>query len=169
MAVLKSPSIIRRALRSARGPFVSVALLSGVVNLLALTGSIYMMQIYDRVMSSHSVPTLVALSIIAAWFYLIQGVLEVIRSRILIRIGMAFDESFATRIFKAVVKLQLHANRGAAESLQPVRDLDSIRTFLSGGGPIAVFDLPWMPIYLALIWLLHPALGMLAISGALLL
>lgn len=169
MAVTKSPSIISRALRSARGPFVSVALLSGVVNLLALTGSIYMMQIYDRVMSSHSVPTLVALSIIAAWFYLIQGVLEVIRSRILIRIGMAFDESFATRIFKAVVKLPLRANRGAAEALQPIRDLDSIRTFLSGGGPIAVFDLPWMPIYLGLIWLLHPALGMLAVSGALVL
>ena len=169
MAAVKSPSIIGSAIKTARVTFIVVALLSGVVNLLALTGSVYMMQIYDRVMSSHSVPTLVALSIIAAWFYLIQGVLEVIRSRILIRVGMAFDENFATRVFKAVVRMPLRSNRGAAESLLPIRDLDAIRTFLSGSGPIAVFDLPWMPIYLALIWFLHPSLGMLAVSGALVL
>ncbi|MFM8699851.1 MAG: type I secretion system permease/ATPase [Hyphomicrobiales bacterium] len=169
MAAVRSSSIIGAAVRSARGTFIVVALLSGVVNLLALTGSVYMMQIYDRVMSSHSVPTLVALSIIAAWFYLVQGVLEVIRSRILVRVGMAFDENFATRIFKAVVRLPLRSNRSSAELLQPVRDLDSIRTFLSGSGPVVVFDLPWMPIYLVLIWLLHPYLGILAFTGALLL
>ena len=164
--VSRSSSLIGSAVRSARGPFIIVAVLSGVVNLLALTGSIYMMQVYDRVMSSHSVPTLVALSLVAAWFYLIQGILEVVRSRILIRVGMAFDETYANRVFDAVVRLPLRSSRSGAEALLPIRDIDAIRAFLSGNGPIAVFDLPWMPIYLALICLLHPALGLLAVGGA---
>jgi ATP-binding cassette subfamily C protein len=128
-SVNRSSSLIGTAIRSARGPFIIVAVLSGVVNILALTGSIYMMQVYDRVMSSHSVPTLVALSLVAAWFYLIQGILEVVRSRILIRVGMAFDETYANRIFDAVVRLPLRSSRSGAEALLPIRDIDAIRHF----------------------------------------
>jgi ATP-binding cassette subfamily C protein len=139
-----------------------------MVNILMLTGAIFMLEIYDRVLPSRSVPTLMGLAIIAAVLFAAQGVLDLIRSRILMRVGAALDEAVSGRVFSSMLRLPLRfGNRN--EGLQPLRDLDSIRSFLSGAGPSALFDLPWMPFYVFIIYAFHPMLGITALLGALLL
>jgi len=156
------------ALRACRGAFIGVGLMSCVVNLLYLTGSIFMLEIYDRVLPSRSVPTLIGLIIIAAGLYMAQGVLDVIRSRILGRIGTALDEALNARVFDTVVRLPLVAG-GRSEGLQPLRDLDNVRSFLGSMGPGAFFDLPWLPFYLAICFAFHVMIGVTALVGAVIL
>jgi PrtD family type I secretion system ABC transporter len=156
------------ALRACRGAFIGVGLMSCVVNLLYLTGSIFMLEIYDRVLPSRSVPTLIGLIIIAAGLYMAQGVLDVIRSRILGRIGTALDEALNARVFDTVVRLPLIVG-GRGEGLQPLRDLDNIRSFLGGMGPSAFFDLPWLPLYLGICFAFHVMIGVTALVGAVIL
>jgi ATP-binding cassette subfamily C protein len=156
------------ALRVCRGAFIGVGLMSCVVNLLYLTGSIFMLEVYDRVLPSRSVPTLIGLIIIAAGLYMAQGVLDVIRSRILGRIGTALDEALNARVFDTVVRLPLIVG-GRGEGLQPLRDLDNIRSFLGGMGPSAFFDLPWLPLYLGICFAFHVMLGVTALAGAVIL
>ncbi|MCJ2109942.1 type I secretion system permease/ATPase, partial [Methylobacterium sp. E-025] len=143
-----------------------VAVMSGVVNVLYLTGSFFMLEVYDRVIPSRSVPTLIGLMALALTLYAFQGALEAIRSRILARVGAALDEALSGRVFDLVVRAPL---KGAApgDGLLPLRDLDQIRAFLSGTGPSAFFDLPWLPIYLAVCFLFHPLIGVAALCGAL--
>ena len=161
-------SEVASALASCWGAFVGVGLFSGLINLLALTGSFYMLQVYDRVIPSHSVQTLVGLTVIMIALYACNGVFELIRTRVLSRIGLRFDRKLRARVFTAVLLLPIRTGtRG--DALQPVRDLDQIRGFLSGAGPTALFDLPWMPLYLGLVYLLHPWLGLMATAGAALL
>jgi ATP-binding cassette subfamily C protein len=162
-------SHVRAALSAVRRSFVTVGLFSGVINLLALTSPLYMLQVYDRVLASRSVPTLVALSLAALWMFAVQGILDVIRARMLVRIGAGIDETLGERVFRAVVSLPLKDRRVRGDGLQPLRDLDAIRGFLSSGGPVAILDLPWLPIYLAVVFLLHPWLGWLSTGGALVL
>lgn len=159
---------LRTAVASCRSALIGVALFSGLINLLMLTGAIFMMEIYDRVLPSRSIPTLVGLAIIAAVLYSVQGVLEFIRSRILARVGTALDETLSDRIFQMSLRLPL-LQGPKAESHQPLRDLDSIRSFLASGGPGSLLDLPWLPLYLLVIFAFHPTLGMTALIGALLL
>ena len=142
--------------------------MSGVVNILALTGSFYMLQVYDRVLTSHSVPTLVALSALAIGLYLFQGVLDVLRGQILVRLGSHLDTQLTPLVHAVAVRAPL---KGASrtEALQPLRDVDAMRTFLGSQGPIAIFDLPWMPAYLAFVFLMHPWLGVMALLGAIVL
>ena len=165
----KSPrSELADALRSCRSAFIGVGVFSGMSNILMLTGAFYMLQVYDRVLPSRSVPTLVALSLLAAGLFLAQGLLDMIRGRILLRIGASLDEKLSGRVFDAIMRLPLRTpSRG--DGLLPMRDLDSIRTFLSGAGPTALFDLPWMPVYLAIIFAFHPMLGVAALVGAIIL
>jgi ATP-binding cassette subfamily C protein len=151
-----------------RTAFIVVGLLSGVVNVLALTGSFYMLQVYDRVLPSRSVQTLVGLTIIMLVLYAGHGVIDFLRTRIMARIGLRIDEALRERVFGAVLLLPLRA-RAEAGGLQPIRDLDAIRGFLSGLGPTALFDLPWLPLLLVLLTLLHPWLGAFAAVSALLL
>jgi PrtD family type I secretion system ABC transporter len=158
-------SIINSCLKELRFAITSVAVFSGVVNTLALTSSIYMLQVYDRVLSSRSVPTLLALSLGALWLYLIQAALDIIRSRMLTRISHGVEIRLAPKVFRIVLEMPLRMQKISSLSMQPLRDLDSIRSFLSGGGPIALFDLPWMPIYVGVIFLLHPSLGWFAVGG----
>ncbi len=148
--------------------FVGVALFSGLINVLALAGSFYMLQVYDRVLPSQSVPTLIGLSILMAALYVISGALEFIRGRIMARIGTRVDATLSPRVFKAVQLMPLRSPVGA-DGMQPLRDLDQIRNFTSGMGLPALFDLPWMPIFLAFVYLLHPSLALVAVLGALLL
>lgn len=162
------PASVLTILTSMRGAIVGIAAFSGVINLLALTGSLFMLQVYDRVLPSQSVPTLIALTVIVAGLFLFQGALDVIRSRLLVRVGSRVDEMLGERTFRAVLALPLRAQH-AGDGLQPVRDLDTVRNFLSGPGPSALFDLPWIPVYLAFVYLLHPLLGLLATLGAVLL
>ncbi|MCQ4160509.1 type I secretion system permease/ATPase [Roseomonas sp. GC11] len=146
----------------------ALALISGVVNVLALTSPLFMLQVYDRVLTSHSLPTLAALALLALGLFAVQAALDILRARILLRLGELFDRRLSARVHAAVLRLPLRA-RMAGDGLQPLRDLDNIRGFLSGQGPTAFFDLPWMPLYLALCFLFHPLLGLAALAGALLL
>ncbi|WP_320195412.1 type I secretion system permease/ATPase [Agrobacterium rosae] len=143
----------------------AIALLSGVVNLLALTSPLFMLQIYDRVLPSGSVPTLVGLAVLASAMFSVQAALEIIRARVLLRIGEQFDNELSVSIHSAVVRLPL-VTRMAGDGLQPLRDLDNVRGFLSGQGPNAFFDLPWMPLYLGICFLFHPWIGVTALFGA---
>src|SRR5689334_21637130 len=140
-------SELSEALRGCRSAFLGVGVMSCIINLLYLTGSIFMLEVYDRVLPSRSVPTLIGLVILAAGLYLAQGVLDLIRSRILGRIGTALDESLNARVFDTIVRLPLIAGRN--EGLQQLRDLDNVRAFLGSQGPSAFFDLVWLPLYLA--------------------
>jgi ATP-binding cassette subfamily C protein len=148
-----------------RRAFLSVALFSGLVNLLMLAGPLYMLQVYDRVLSSHSVPTLVALSIVLVVAYGFQAGFEVVRSRLAVRIASLLDVRLGVLLFNAVIRLT-NRNSSAAEAHQPLRDLDQIRTFLTSPAPIAIVDLPWMPVFLAICFLIHPVLGATALAGA---
>ena len=155
---------LRAAVASCRAAFLGVAVFSGLINLLALTSSIYMLQLYDRVIPSHSVPTLVGLTILMLLLFAGYGVLDTVRSRVMSHIGLRIDRALRARVFELVLLLPLRAK--SSDSLQPVRDLDQVRGFLTGAGPIALFDLPWMPFYLGLVFLLHPWLGLLGTIGA---
>lgn len=157
-----SKNAASEALTSCRSAFLAVALFSAVVNVLMLTGSMYMLQVYDRVLPSRSVPTLIALSLIVAALFILLGVFDWLRQRILSRIGVELDRKLGGPVIGAILAGQL---RGAAIGTQPSRDLDSVRGFLSGLGPTALFDLPWMPLYGALCFALHPYLGWTLVAG----
>ena len=145
-----------------------VGLISFMINLLYLTGSIFMLEVYDRVLPSRSVPTLVGLVILAGGLYIAQGFLDLLRSRILGRIGLSLDEALSARVYRAVVQLPLIVgNRN--EGLQPIRDLDAVRGFLASMGPSALFDLPWLPLYLGICFAFHVLIGVTALAGAIIL
>lgn len=153
-------------LSSCRQIFWAMAIFSGVSNILMLTGSFFMLQVYDRVLPSRSVPTLIALLALAILLYLFQSGLDLIRTRIGARMGRHLDETLGGRVFDAVLRLPLKT-RGDGDGLQPVRDLDQVRNFLASGGPSALFDMPWMPIYLGICFLFHFWIGVTALVGAL--
>src|ERR1700742_2285481 len=148
-------SELRDARAACTHAFIAIAVMSGLINILYLTGSFYMLEVYDRVLPSRSVPTLVALSILALTLFAFQGILDVIRSRILVRIAATLDERLSARVYDIVVQLPLRT-RGQGDGLAPLRDLDQIRSFLVTTGPLALFDLPWMPFYLLICFLFHP-------------
>jgi ATP-binding cassette subfamily C protein len=158
---------LRQALQSCRSAFVGVGLMTGMINVLYLTGSFFMLQVYDRVIPSRSMPTLVGLCILAFGLYVFQAALEILRTRILSRIGACLDASLGRRVFQALVRLPLRSHQGG-DGVAPLRDLDQVRGFLSGLGPTALFDLPWIPLYLGLCFLFHPLIGWTATVGALL-
>ena len=143
-------------------------MISGVVNVLALTSPLFMLQVYDRVLASRSLSTLVGLAVLAAGLFAFQSMLDVIRSRVLMRVGERVDRQLSGRVHAAVVRLPLEA-RMPGDGLQPLRDLDNVRGFLSGQGPTAFFDLPWMPLYLGICFLFHFWIGMTALAGAIVL
>jgi PrtD family type I secretion system ABC transporter len=161
-------SEISAFLKSCRRIFWALAAFSGLSNILMLTGSFFMLQVYDRVLPGRSVPTLIALMVLATVLYAFQSGLDLVRSRIGIRIGRYFDEKLGLRVFDALVRLPLKT-RGDGDGLQPLRDLDQVRSFLSSGGPTALFDLPWMPFYLGICFLFHFWIGVTALMGALVL
>jgi PrtD family type I secretion system ABC transporter len=161
-------SELGEALRACRGAFIGVGMMSCIINLLYLTGSIFMLEVYDRVLPSRSVPTLIGLVFLAALLYMAQGFLDLIRGRILGRIGTALDEALHERVFDTVVRLPLMVG-GRNEGLQPIRDLDNIRSFLGSQGPSAFFDLPWLPLYLAICFAFHVMIGVTALVGAIVL
>lgn len=148
--------------------FVGVALLSAGINLLHLTGSLFMLEIYDRVLPSRSIPTLVGLAAIVVGLYAFLAVFDIIRGRVLSRIGVALDETLGVGVFRCVLGRPLLDKRDV-DPQQPLRDLDQVKSFLSGSGPSALFDLPWIPLYLAICFGFHPFIGLTALGGAVLL
>jgi PrtD family type I secretion system ABC transporter len=161
-------SELGEALRACRTAFIGVGVMSCMINLLYLTGSLFMLEVYDRVLPSRSVPTLVGLIILAGGLYAAQGILDLIRGRILGRVGTSLDEALNARVFDIVVRLPLTVG-GRNEGLQPLRDLDNVRGFLGGMGPGAFFDLPWLPFYLAICFAFHVLIGVTALVGAIIL
>jgi PrtD family type I secretion system ABC transporter len=161
-------SELRRALFSCRSAFIGIAVFSALINLLMLTGSLFMLEVYDRVLPSRSVPTLIGLSILTAMLFAFQALLEITRGRLLVRIGNHLDYSLSARLYDLIIQMQLRSKAGA-DATQSVRDLDSVRSFCSGTGPTALFDMPWVPFYLAICFAFHPMIGLTALIGALIL
>jgi ATP-binding cassette subfamily C protein len=139
--------------------------MSGIINILALTGAFYMLQIYDRALASGSVPTLIAISALAIGLYAFQGLFDILRSQILVRIGARLDRRIAPMAHQVAVDMP-RFGFSTAESLERGRDVDTVRGFLGSQGPMALFDLPWMPLFLVFVYILHPLLGALTIGGA---
>ena len=152
-------------LRASGRRLAGVAVFSGVVNLLTLSGSLYMLQVYDRVIPSRSVATLLGLSAIVLIAFLLQGYFDALRGRMLARIGALFDAELQPQIYSALVSLPLRGTKPILVQ-QPLRDLDQVRAFLSGSGPTAFLDMPWIPLFLIPLFLFHPAIGLVATGGA---
>jgi ATP-binding cassette subfamily C protein EexD len=154
---------LHRALRACRGSFAFAATFSLFVNLMMLSPAVYMLQVYDRVLTSNSESTLLLLTLLLVFVLLVTGALEVLRARILVRVGVRLDEILDERLFQAVFDRAL---RGQGQgSAQPLADLGTLRQFLTGSGPFAFFDAPWVPFYVAVLFLLHPYFGWLAVCG----
>jgi PrtD family type I secretion system ABC transporter len=156
---------LRDALAAFKRAFAGAALMSGALNVLMLTGSFFMMLVYDTVLPSGSGSTLVSLVILVLIFYAFQGALDLLRSRVLVQIGAALDVTLSARVYRALTKLTLRM-KPQADSLQPLRDLDAVRSFLSGVGPAAFFDLPWILLYLVIAFAFHWLLGVTTLVGA---
>jgi ATP-binding cassette subfamily C protein EexD len=160
-------SELKLILASFRKNFAYVALFSMFINMLMLVPPIYMLQVYDRVMASRSVETLIMLTLIVVWLFITMGVLDFIRSRILVRLGTQMDERLNGRLFDSMNRFALrYPGKGSS---QPLSDLTTIRQFMTGSGPFAFFDAPWIPFYFAILFLFHPWLGIFSIFAAIIL
>ena len=159
-----SKSELAVALGHCKGALAGVVAIGALINVLMLTGPLFMLQVYDRVLPSRSVPTLVGLVILMVALYAFQALFETARGQLLVRVGSYLDVSLSQRVYDAIVRLPLRS-RGRGNGAQPMRDLDQIRAFLSGSGPSAFADLPWAPLYLAVCFLFHPLIGIAAIVG----
>jgi PrtD family type I secretion system ABC transporter len=150
-----------------RGTLFGLVLFSMVVNLLALTGPLFMLQVYDRVLTSASVPTLVGLVILMVMLYLFMGLLDLIRSRVISRVSKRLDYQLGSSTVLAM--LAMPNNRSAGLGTQPMQDLDKVKQFLGGPGALALFDLPWIPAYLGIVYLFHPWPAYMVFAGILIL
>lgn len=157
-------SLIQKSFKSLTPTYIGVGVLSLIINLLMLTGPLYMLQIYDRVLASGSVPTLMVISVFALGMFAFYGVLDGLRQRILARIGSWLDSKLSGAVFDLSTSLPL-ALGPEASKIRPLNDLDTIRNFMSGPGPSAMFDIPWLPVYLGIVYLFHPVLGNVALAG----
>lgn len=160
-AYQKKPSLTR-SLLAFKTEFLWVGLFSLVANILTLSPTLYMLQVFDRVMLSQSDITLVTLTLIIAIFVAVMAFAEWIRSRLLVRAGVRFDEQLNTRIFLA--SFEAHLEQSHSDIANSFSALTRLRQFLTGNGIIALFDLPWMPVYLAVLFAMHPLLGWFGIA-----
>jgi PrtD family type I secretion system ABC transporter len=152
--------------RGLRLTWLTLFLLCGVTNILALTGALYMLQVYDRVLASQSVPTLVALSLLAGGLYLGYAAIDAVRGQIMVRVANRVDERVMPAARAATLQLPLLGHSPALAG-QPIRDGDTVRTFLGGPGPLAMLDLPWAPLYVVLIYVMCPPLAYATAVGLL--
>lgn len=155
----------RNALKQLRRTFVFVGFFSAILNLLMLTGPIYMLQVYDRVLSSGSVATLQGLFMIVVILYAFLGIYEFLRTRLLSRASYRLDQAVGSKALGFWMTAGLHQDAGR-DGYNPVRDLDMVRSFLSSPAILGLFDLPWIPIFLAVVFFIHPWLGWLTLLGA---
>lgn len=163
---MKNATVLSEAFRATRTGFFTAIVFSLFINILAFVGPLYMLQIYDRVITSRNLMTLVALTIIAGFLILVYAALEKIRSAVLVRLGILFSTLARTRLFDAVLKGSLLQPNGG--HTQALRDLDTLREFLTGTGLISFCDAPWVPIFVIGCFLLHPWYGYIATGGAVL-
>lgn len=163
----KKKNELRDILFSFKRVFFFIGVFSFIINLLMLVPALYMLQIYDRVLVSRSMQTLIALTIVMLGMYILLGLMEWIRSRIVVRAGNKMDERVSSKTFSAAFSNALKVGSGNAE--QSFSDLTQVRQFLTGRGLFAFFDVPWTPIYIVVIWMLHPSIGILAIISSIVL
>jgi PrtD family type I secretion system ABC transporter len=154
---------LRRALRACRKQFLMVGVFSGVVNLLQLTTSIYMMQVFDRVLATRILDTLLYLSLIAGAAVFVLALLEAVRGQVMQRLGTWVEHRVAPESFVRAIESTL---RGRPYRMEALRDLAVCRGYLGSPGALSLYDVPWVPIYIAVIFLLHPVMGWIALGGA---
>lgn len=155
---------LRGAMNRCRRHFASVGVFSVFVNLLMLTGPLFMLQVYDRVLTSRSEETLVALLVLVTGLFAMMGVLEFVRGRVLARAGARIQSLLDRQVMTAVLRRSL-APAERAKPSSAAQDLDALRQLLAGPAPFALFDIPWTPIFLAVIFLFHPFLGWISVAG----
>ncbi|RYG91284.1 type I secretion system permease/ATPase [Loktanella sp. IMCC34160] len=155
---------LRRVRARSRLLYWSVATFSLVVNALMLTGPLYMLNVYDRVLGSRSVETLIALTVLVVFLYGSMAILDLVRGRIMSRVGARFQATMDERVFRAVMRAG-SLGRARAEAVTGLRDLESVQRLMTSPVLMAVFDLPWTPLFFFGIFLFHPWLGILALSG----
>ena len=157
----------RAALRRLRGTFLMTGFFSAVINILMLTGPLYMLQVYDRVLGSGSIATLQGLFLIVVILYAFMGLYEFLRSRLLGRAAIRLDQEVGPTAFRAWLRSGgQQATRKPGASPLPLADLGTVRGFLSSPAMGSIFDVPWIPLYLGLLFLIHPWLGWLTLAGA---
>ena len=164
----KQTSDLQEALKLCKGAFISAAGFSMVINFLMLVPVIYMLQLYDRVVPTGNESTLVMLTVIMLFLFITLGSLEWVRSQILVRVSTRLETLLNTRLFGVAFKQSLYSG-GQRASSQPLDDLTSLRQFMTGNGLFAFFDAPWMPFYIAIMFLFHPWYGWAALFTAIVL
>jgi ATP-binding cassette subfamily C protein RsaD len=167
MAVQRPLTPLNHAVSAARSALIPAGIFSLFINMLALVSPLYMLQVYDRVLSSRNLMTLLFLTIIAVFLYLVYGSLEGLRSRVLVRGGARFENVLRTPLFETTFAAMLGRKSGTVEA-QPFRDADMVREFVTGSAMLAFFDLPWVPLFIAASFLLHPIFGWLAVGSGIL-
>lgn len=169
MARMANPgSELKASLAPLKGAIVPVLVISAVLNILMLSGSFFMLLVYDEVLTSRSTPTLVGLIIMVTVAYAFQGVLDLIRGRAMIHAGALIDTRLSDRIYDIISRYELRFGP-MTQGMAPVRDLDSVRSYLSGGGVLALLDLPYVFLFLGILFIFHWTLGLLATFGVLVL
>jgi ATP-binding cassette subfamily C protein/ATP-binding cassette subfamily C protein EexD len=161
----KKTNPLKTAVKACKANIVTTIFFSLFINLLMFVAPIHMLQIYDRVLVSRSEVTLIVLTVLALGLLVIYGLLEAVRSRLLIKTGLRFDESVSDSLYRTVFKSSLRSANGT-ENVQALRDLNNLREFLSGSPIIAICDAPWVPIFIATGFFLHPVLGLVSLGGA---
>ena len=146
----------------AKGDWLGVGLFSCAINILMLTGPLFMLQVYDRVLTSRSVPTLTVLFLLVVFLYALLGVFTFYRNRVLSRVGYRLEDSLMGTAQKRLIS-QSYASTD--EKFRPVSDLAFMRQFISSNGLTSFFDLPWVPIFMIVVFMMHPWLGMLTLGG----
>jgi PrtD family type I secretion system ABC transporter len=144
---------------------LGIAVMSLVINLLMLTGPLFMIAVYDQVIPTKNVDTLIGLMLLGLVAFLLYGLADVLRSRATARVAASFSESLSGRVFDAVLRQPLQFGY-QADTVRPLRDLEDIRAYLAGPGMLAMFDVPWIPIYLAICFAFHPLIGAAVLAGA---
>jgi ATP-binding cassette subfamily C protein/ATP-binding cassette subfamily C exporter for protease/lipase/ATP-binding cassette subfamily C protein EexD len=157
------PTELERAVGACRSAFTVCAVFSLAINLLMLVSPIYMLQVYDRVLTTGRVETLLMLTLIATIALVVMCALDALRTSITIRVGCWLNEQLGPAYLACAVRGRLQGDLSGAE---PLRDISQIQTFIATQGLTAFFDAPWVPIFVALIWILHPMLGLVAVSSA---
>lgn len=167
MGKQKKRSDLRCALDACTGSFLSVGFFSMFINLLMLVAPLYMLQVYDRVIPTRSEETLLMLTLVVLFLFAVLGGLELVRARILVRVGNRLDTLINARLYSAMFRRSVLSQ--GQQTAQPLGDLTSLRQFLTGNGLFAFFDAPWVPIYLAVLYLFHPWLGCFATAAGVIL
>ncbi|MEA3383710.1 MAG: type I secretion system permease/ATPase [Campylobacterota bacterium] len=160
-------SELKEAILASKKSFIIVGLFSLFINLLMLVPPLYMLQLYDRVLTSRSEDTLYMLTGIVVVLFITMALLEIVRSKVLVKVGNKLDEILSKRVFDSLFELA-NKHPGKASSM-PLTDLTQVRQFMTGNGLFAFFDAPWIPIYIAVLFMFHPVFGYFAIFAAIVL